>query len=1034
MPREKLIRILCIALVTTVLALALILVVAVAGGMLASPSVPDEGDGDFDPSFPQGTFDFGDILESLDPDDFTREPHGTLPPEPEITLPEWESDFEWPTLPPTLETDPDFELPTLPEGWDTLPPEWDTLPPEWGDALDGLPIEPDDLADLLAGMNGELGLPPGALAAGVASQLTVMEIYAERDDRLYLMMQAFGDYTGQGWSEAAAYPGMVYDHGGVYCYPHHHMDALTPFVGYPLQITPKMEAHVLPYYLTTHGIDQLKLINDVKAEGDGTLPYTVYYRPYSTYAGADRVDQLFATHELAYTAYVMDRYLALDSTTASYMKLIIEREGFDKNDPDIIQKVAAYIQNSATYDLAYDQNLDREPNVALAFLGAYKEGVCRHFATAATLLYRALGIPARYTVGFMTDVKAGETTAVKGMDAHAWVEVYVEGFGWQYVEVTGFPAEDGPTEPGTGTGTGTGTTPGTGGDSTEPPVEPEDPTTWGDLMAGTNGRFTLSPSIPPALLSSTVFKLQNEIPDRVLLKLKSFGSYTGQGFADAPYCDFSIYNTCSSAYLPGCYLMPRTETHRTLQIESLMGTYAAPYYLSVYDLIPGANGLTVTDSRVTGDGRRVYSVNYYPEDPDYEPKTTDDRYGESKLAEFAYRHYTEVDDETAAYLNPLVEWLGEFPSTVAIEWVAAYLRDNYTLDDDYDTALDSEANVVVSYLRDYKTGTARHMAAAATLLYRMVGIPARYTVGYLAETTTDTTRVLGSDAYAWVEIYVEGFGWAPVDVVGRNAEAVEQYTVTVKPVDMVAQYTGSPIEHNGLLTGLEAFEAKGYTYTAFVNGKRTACGRSVAILQKLTIYDPSGQDVTHLFTVESTPGSLTVYLAELTFGSTSQSKTYDGTPLTTADALFLSGTLPQGYMIEIIRTGSRTTVGTGYAAFDIKIWYHGGTGAREDRTSHFLISKVYGTLTVTPAPLTIKAADAEKVFDGEALTTDAYELIGELAPGDTIESVTVEGSQTRVGRSENLITGIIIRNSDGEDVTLCYAIETLPGTLRVVSP
>jgi hypothetical protein len=84
--------------------------------------------------------------------------------------------------------------------------------------------------------------------------------------------------------------------------------------------------------------------------------------------------------------------------------------------------------------------------------------------------------------------------------------------------------------------------------------------------------------------------------------------------------------------------------------------------------------------------------------------------------------------------------------------------------------------------------------------------------------------------------------------------------------------------------------------------------------------------------------------------------------------------------------------------------------------------------------LTIKAADAEKVFDGEALTTDAYELIGELAPGDTIESVTVEGSQTRVGRSENLITGVVIRNSDGEDVTLCYAIETLPGTLRVVSP
>jgi hypothetical protein len=251
---------------------------------------------------------------------------------------------------------------------------------------------------------------------------------------------------------------------------------------------------------------------------------------------------------------------------------------------------------------------------------------------------------------------------------------------------------------------------------------------------------------------------------------------------------------------------------------------------------------------------------------------------------------------------------------------------------------------------------------------------------------------------------------------------------------MVAQYTGSSIEHNGLLTGLEAFEAKGYTYTAFVNGKRTACGRSVAILQDLTIYDPSGRDVTHLFTVEASAGSLTVYLTELTFGSTSHSKTYDGTPLTTADALFLSGTLPQGYMIEIIRTGSRTTVGTGYAAFDIKIWYHGGAGAREDHTHYFLITKVYGTLTVTPAPLTIKAADAEKVYDGEALTAHAYELIGALASGDTVESVTVEGSQTRVGRSENLITDVVIRNAEGEDVTRNYAIETVAGYLKVNAP
>jgi transglutaminase-like putative cysteine protease len=125
------------------------------------------------------------------------------------------------------------------------------------------------------------------------------------------------------------------------------------------------------------------------------------------------------------------------------------------------------------------------------------------------------------------------------MDAHAWVEVYEEGFGWRYVEVTGFPAGDDPTEP--GTGTGTGTAPGTGGDSTEPPVEPDkDPTTWGDLLAATNGQFALSPSIPPALLNSKVFTVTNDTDARLLLKLKSFGDYTGQGFATAPDCPVFI--------------------------------------------------------------------------------------------------------------------------------------------------------------------------------------------------------------------------------------------------------------------------------------------------------------------------------------------------------------------------------------------------------------------------------------------------------------------------------------------------------------
>ena len=57
----------------------------------------------------------------------------------------------------------------------------------------------------------------------------------------------------------------------------------------------------------------------------------------------------------------------------------------------------------------------------MSFLESYREGICQHYATAATAMYRALGIPARYVVGYMGQTEAGEWTEITLKDAHAWV-------------------------------------------------------------------------------------------------------------------------------------------------------------------------------------------------------------------------------------------------------------------------------------------------------------------------------------------------------------------------------------------------------------------------------------------------------------------------------------------------------------------------------------------------------------------------------------------------------------------------------------
>ena len=82
-------------------------------------------------------------------------------------------------------------------------------------------------------------------------------------------------------------------------------------------------------------------------------------------------------------------------------------------------------------------------DIADYFLFERKAGYCQHFALCATLMYRLYGIPARYATGYRADPsdfsenRNGTFNAVlTDADAHAWVEIFIEGYGWTPVEVT----------------------------------------------------------------------------------------------------------------------------------------------------------------------------------------------------------------------------------------------------------------------------------------------------------------------------------------------------------------------------------------------------------------------------------------------------------------------------------------------------------------------------------------------------------------------------------------------------------------------
>ena len=86
------------------------------------------------------------------------------------------------------------------------------------------------------------------------------------------------------------------------------------------------------------------------------------------------------------------------------------------------------------------------------------------------------------------------------------------------------------------------------------------------------------------------------------------------------------------------------------------------------------------------------------------------------------------------------------------------------------------------FLKESKKGNSVHFAAAATMLLRACGMPARYVVGYAAPASLFKGQADGSyqavleddNAHAWAEVYREGIGWTVVEATPGFAALVTE--------------------------------------------------------------------------------------------------------------------------------------------------------------------------------------------------------------------------------------------------------------------
>jgi transglutaminase-like putative cysteine protease len=244
----------------------------------------------------------------------------------------------------------------------------------------------------------------------------------ESPEPAYWETAAYDRYTGQGWVRT----GIAEPYTGPVSGPPGDDETLTQTV------TAKSSLSVLPAAWRPVAID-----GDVASETEVTQQGN--FRPTTTLERGDRytvtsripeytVEQLRRSGT-DYPDGIEETYLQLPESTSDRVRQKAEEiAGNEENPYDKAVAIESYLEENKAYSLSISEP---SGNVADAFLFEMEAGYCVYYATTMVVLLRSQGVPARFVTGYTPGQQTDDGEyVVRGLNAHAWVEVYFEDVGW----------------------------------------------------------------------------------------------------------------------------------------------------------------------------------------------------------------------------------------------------------------------------------------------------------------------------------------------------------------------------------------------------------------------------------------------------------------------------------------------------------------------------------------------------------------------------------------------------------------------------